>query len=105
MQRAGVGKPSVELPAAPSGSIVTSSSACVKHIVFLKRNVATQTLAEFPVPVARLYMQQVIEAMPYRSVAKMESIDHLLTAGVYELRYNDLDWAVDRLTQLVREER
>jgi hypothetical protein len=105
MQRAGVGKPSVELPAAPSGPIVTSSSACVKHIVFLKRNVATQTLAEFPVPVARLYMQQVIDSMPYRSTVKMQSIDHLLTAGVYELRYNDLDWAVDRLAQLVREER
>jgi hypothetical protein len=105
MQRAGVGKPSVELPATPSGPIITSSSAYIKHIVFLKRNVTTQILTGFPVPVARLYMQQMVDVMPYRSAAKMQAVDHLLTADVYELQYNDLDWAIDRLAQLVREER
>jgi hypothetical protein len=103
MQRAGVGKPSVEFRAAPSEPILTSSTARVKHIVFLKRNVPTQALAEFPVPVARLYMQQMVDTMPYNSAIKMQSIDHLLSAGTYELQYNDLDWAIDRLARLVRE--
>jgi hypothetical protein len=103
MQRAGVGKPSIEFPTAPFESIRTSSTAQIKHIVFLKRNVPTQVLTEFPLPVARLYMQQVVDTMPYNSAINMQSIDHLLAAGVYELQYNDLDWAIHRLTQLVRE--
>ena len=104
MQRAGVGKPSIELLTAPSEAIHTSSTARVKHIVFLKRNVTAQALTEFPVPVARLYMQQMVNSMPYRSDIKMQSIDNLLAAGVYELQYNDLSWAVDRLSRLVRED-
>jgi hypothetical protein len=103
MQRAGVGKPSIEFPTAPFESIHTSSTAQIKHIVFLKRNVPTQVLTEFPLPVARLYMQQVVDTMPYNSAIKMQSIDHLLAAGVYELQYNDLDWAIHRLARLVRE--
>ena len=103
MQRAGVGKPSIEFPTALSESLNTSSTARVKHVVFLKRNVPKQALAEFPVPVARLYMQQMVECTPYRSAIKMQYIDHLLAAGVYELQYNDLDWAIDRLARLVRE--
>jgi hypothetical protein len=30
---------------------------------------------------------------------------HLLSAGVYELRYTDLTWAITRLSRLVREGR
>lgn len=103
MQRAGVGKPSIEFPTGLSESIRTANTARVKHIVFLKRNVPTQTLAEFPVPVARLCMQQMVDSMPYNSAIKMQSIDHLLEAGTYELQYNDLDWAINRLARLVRE--
>jgi hypothetical protein len=33
------------------------------------------------------------------------AIERLLTAEVFELRYSDLDWAVDRLRTLVREGR
>jgi hypothetical protein len=33
------------------------------------------------------------------------AIERLLTAEVFELRYTDLDWAVDRLRTLVREGR
>jgi len=29
--------------------------------------------------------------------------DRLLEGGAFELRYTDLDWAVERLSQLVRE--
>ena len=33
------------------------------------------------------------------------SLEQLLRADVFELRYSDLDWAVDRLDTLVREGR
>jgi hypothetical protein len=34
-----------------------------------------------------------------------EAIDHLLSAEVFQLQYNDLDLATDRLRMLVREGR
>lgn len=100
MKRAGVGKPSVELPT--DMQIAVAASARIKHIVFLKRNVSVQELVPFPLQVARLFMQQHVHCMPYRVLPQMAAIDRLLTREVYELRYNDLDWAVDRLTCLVR---
>ena len=103
MQRAGVGTPSIEVPTAKTTVVRTSSTAMVKHIVFLKRNVSAQALVEFPVPVARLFMQQTVHCMPYRTATKMQAIDDLLEVGAYELQYNDLDWAIARLAQLVHE--
>ena len=35
--------------------------------------------------------------------AQSASIHDLLTAKVFEMRYRDLDWAVERLGTLVRE--
>jgi hypothetical protein len=35
----------------------------------------------------------------------MQSIDGILALGALELRYNDLDWAVERLRLLVCEGR
>jgi hypothetical protein len=100
MQRAGVGKPSVELATAGNAAIAKSGTAHIQHIVFLKRNVPTQELAEFPTAVARLSMQQSAQCMPWQLQVKMEAIDGLLALGVLELRYNDLDWAVERLRVL-----
>jgi hypothetical protein len=34
-----------------------------------------------------------------------DAIDHLLKAEVFELQYQDIDWAIDRLRLLVREGR
>ncbi|UWZ82271.1 HPr kinase/phosphorylase [Occallatibacter riparius] len=103
MERAGVGKPSVELSTFDIAQIATSNTAHVQRIVFLKRNVATQELAPFPTPVARMYMMQQILCMPFTAQNHSEAIDDLLRLGVYELRYNDLDWAVERLETLARE--
>ena len=103
MERAGVGKPSVELSTLDLARITTSSTALVQNIVFLKRNVPAQELAPFPKPVARMYMMQQILCMPFVAQIHSEAIDNLLRVGVYELRYNDLDWAVERLETLARE--
>jgi hypothetical protein len=103
MQRAGVGKPSVELWHGVEESFTVSRTARPKHVVFLKRNVEVQELAAFPRAVARLSMQQCAYCAPYDLERHMVMIDRLLQGGAYELRYNDLDWAIERLTQLVRE--
>lgn len=101
MMRAGGGKPSIEL--ATDSHIRTAGSARVKHLVFLKRGASEQELVTFPRAVARLFMQQRVLCMPYRTSLHMAAIDRLLTSDVYELRYNDLGWAIDRLTKLMRD--
>lgn len=103
VRRAGVGKPSVELT--PDANIQRANTACVKHIVFLKRGVQKQELVDFPRQVAHLIMEQSAFSMPFDVDRKLTAIDQLLTQEVYELRYNDLDWAITRLTQLVQEGR
>jgi hypothetical protein len=105
LERAGVGKPSIEMPTADNAAIATSNTAAVEHIVFLKRDVATEELAVFPTAVARLYMLQRVHCLPYLRLTHAEALDHLLGLGALELRYNDLPWAVERLTLLAGEGR
>ncbi len=105
MQRAGVGKPSIELPTLPGGSIRTSNTAKVQYMIFLKRNVATEELVPFPRAVARLYFEQSVHCMPYEADRRLRALDELTEVEVLELRYNDLTWAVERLGRLVTEGR
>ena len=105
MQRAGVGKPSIELPTLRDGHIHTANTAHVQYLVFLKRNVEEQELAVFPKAVARLYVEQQLHCIPYRSGAHLQPLEALLQSETLELRYNDLDWAIERLTRLIREGR
>jgi hypothetical protein len=105
IQRAGIGKPSVELFTHANAWIPTASTAHIKHIVFLKRNVDVQELVHFPRAVARLYMQQRVHCMPFDTEPHMLAVDHLLELEPYELRYSDLDWAIDRMNLMVRKGR
>jgi hypothetical protein len=105
LERAGVGKPSMEMAAAENADIRTSNTAQVSHVVFLKRDVDREELAVFPTAVARLYMMQRVHCMAYQASAQGGAIDGLLRAGALELRYNNLDWAVERLELLAREGR
>ncbi len=105
MQRAGAGKPSIEFPTNDNPVITTSNTAKVRYIVFLNRDVMTQQLVVFPTAVARMYMMQRVHSMAYEESVHAEAIDDLLRVGAYELRYNDLDWAVERLSVLAREGR
>lgn len=105
MRRAGVGKPSIELTTGPNVLHRTAHTARVRFMVFLKRGVEQQELVHFPKEVTRLYIEQQLHCIPYRSGSYMQPLEALLQSGHFQLRYNDLDWAVDRLTELVREER
>ncbi len=105
MQRAGVGKPSIELPIDAGGAIRTSATAMVRYMVFLKRNVDREELMPFPREVGRMYLWQRVHCMPYETGRHLEAMDALLDVKIFELRYNTLEWAIARLTQLVREGR
>lgn len=101
IQRAHVGKPSIELDLQPLPHISVSSTSRINHVVFLNRqHVRRQELVEFPADVARYFMLQYLFSMPDMRKIQNTMIDHLLDRGTLELRYTDLAWAVDRLCQL-----
>ena len=54
MQRAKVGKPLIEIAASAARRLRTSSTARIRHIVFLNRHVHRQEMVPFPTEVARL---------------------------------------------------
>lgn len=103
MRRAGVGKPSIEVPIVPGDAIRTSSTGHVGYMVFLERNVSKQELCPFPRAVARMYLWQTAQCMPYQMNRHLETIENLLDLKIVELRYNSLEWAIERLEHLVRE--
>jgi hypothetical protein len=101
-QRAG-GKPSIELAASALPGIKSSVSSNVKRIVFLNRRDANaQELTLFSRDEARRYMHQSLCGLEELRMRQIASVESLLTAEIHEIRYRDLNWAVDRLTRLVR---
>jgi stalled ribosome rescue protein Dom34 len=48
-------------------------------------------------------MRQVLYGPAELLAVQYRAIERLLVADVFELRYSDLDWAIDRLRKLVRE--
>jgi hypothetical protein len=102
MQRAEIGKPSIEFATASVPLFSTSSISRIKHVVFLNRNVERQELVPFPVEVARLYMLQRASSEPELRKRQAQMFDLMLEGGVFELRCTSLDWAVERLRQLIR---
>ncbi|HEX4311411.1 MAG TPA: aldolase [Acidobacteriaceae bacterium] len=98
------GKPSIELPTAPMAHIHRRESASIDYLVFLNRHHdGPSALIPYSKEVARHYMRQVPFGSSESIAVQYVSIESLLTAPVFELRYSDLDWAVERLEQLVRE--
>jgi hypothetical protein len=97
------GKPSIELPTAPMSHINLSQSAKVDFIVFINRRSGTQQLQPYRRDVARYFMRQVLFGSPQSLAVQYEAIEHLLKADIFELQYSDLDWAIGRLQQLIRE--
>jgi hypothetical protein len=95
------GKPSIELNLQPLSNISGSFTSRINHVVFLNRQgVTRQELLPFPVEVARYSMYQMLYGVPETIRVQQAMIDHLLAAGTLELRYKNLDWAIDRLRRL-----
>lgn len=103
MRRAGVGKPSIEMRVGDGGAIRTSPTARVRYMVFLARGAREEVLVPFPRALARMCLSQTVHCVPFQTARHLEAIDALLEVKTFELRYNSLEWAEERLRQLVRE--
>jgi hypothetical protein len=100
------GKPSIELLTAAIPGIARASSSVVHYVVYLNRRDANvQEMVQFLEESFRRDLHRNMFGMEELRKVQIESIDRLLGAKVFELRYRDLDWAVDRLTRLVREKK
>ncbi len=98
------GKPSIELSTSPMSHITRAQSTHIDFMVFLNRRAGgTPELRPYSADVARQWMRQGLYGSPESLAVQYQTIERLLTADVFELRYTDLDWAVDRLQRLVRE--
>lgn len=101
IQRAGAGKPSIEVATTSLSDLQTSDTAHVRHVVFLNRRQGQrQELTSFPTEVARTFILQQMCSVPELMEAQKEMIERLFEQPAFELRYTDLDWAIERLTQL-----
>ena len=104
MTSSAAGKPWVDLQTAKMPSIVRSQTATVKSTVFLNRHSGgPPMLISYSKDAARESMRQIIYGLPETQLMQLAAIDQLLEADVYELRYDDLNWAADRLKRLIRE--
>lgn len=97
------GKPSVEMQTAMIPALKCAQTAKVDFIVFLNRKALGQPkLVPYRKDVARHFMQQMLFGPENTRGPQYAAIERLLDAEVFELRYRDLSWGVDRLRQLVR---
>jgi hypothetical protein len=100
------GKPSIELPTALMPHMSCAQTAQVDYIVFVNRHAGdSPELRPYRKDVARYAMQQMFYELPEMRRKQCETIERLLEAEIFELRYTDLDWGIERLQRLVREGR
>jgi hypothetical protein len=98
------GKPSIELPTGPMSHIVCAQTTQVDFIVFLNRSFGgPPALVPYRKDDARHSMRQTLYGLPETQAMQYATIERLLALDVWELRYTDLDWAIERLQKLVRE--
>jgi hypothetical protein len=98
------GQPSIELPTASLPHIACSQLARVDFLVFLKRCPGgLLKLAPYRADVARYFMRQQLYGSAQSLAVQYRAIEGLLSAKIFELRYGDLDSAIDRLRKLVWE--
>jgi hypothetical protein len=98
------GKPSIELATALLPQITSAQTAPVDFLVFLNRHAGGRSeLVPFRKDVARHAIRQRLFGSVESLAMQYLALEKLLMADLFELRYSDLDWAVDRLDTLVRE--
>jgi hypothetical protein len=96
-----VGKPSIEVRTAEWQDLAIANSAFVDHIVFLNRNwVDAQELVPLRLSSIWPWFTQTLLSTAETRLTQEKALTRLLGAGIYELRYRDLDWAIERLNRL-----
>lgn len=99
------GKPSIEVRTSEWPEILTANTTRVDHVVFLNRRYAdTQELVPLRPSSVLPWFKQYLISPPDTRAAQEETLARLLGAGVFELRYCDLGWAIDRINQLAKKE-
>ena len=97
------GKPSIEMETANLPHLTCSETAQADYMIFLnRRGEGPPTLQPYRKDVARYFMRRVLYGSAESLAVQYEAIERMLKAEVLELRYSDLDWAVDRLERLLR---
>ena len=97
------GKPSIEVSTFEFPELTISDSTRIEYIIFLnRRNAANPGLHAFPREIARQWFRQ-SPLYDASSPVHEAALNGLLDARIYELRYTDLDWAVEYLDQFVLE--
>ena len=97
------GKPSVEVRTSSLPPMACSQTTEVGFMVFLNRRTSgPQELRTYRKDVAREFMRQTLYGTGESLPLQYEAIDRLLQVDVLELRYTDLDWAIERLRTLVQ---
>jgi hypothetical protein len=100
------GKPSIEFPTANLPHLHLAEAAHVDFIVRLNRQwEGAPELVPWRRDVARHAMWQSVIGTPDLLAMQYETIERLLAAELFELRYSDLDAAIERLETMVREGR
>jgi len=97
------GKPSVEVRTSQWPEIRTANATLIDHVIFLNRKYAdTQELIPLrPASVWPWFTQHLMAPSETRA-AQEAALSRLLAAGVFELRYRNLEWAIDRINQLAQ---
>jgi len=97
------GKPSIEVPTSELRGLVTEDEVPIDYIVFLNRQTsASVDLVPFSKTVAMRRFHQSLFPEDEAQQLRAAALQRLSTAEVYELRYHDLNHAVDRLDRLTR---
>jgi len=100
------GKPSIEIRTSEMSHVARAPCTAVDFIIFLKRRSDGEAeLRPYPTEVARYYMRQNLYGPGDSLAAQYRSIERMLKAEVFELRYSRLGDAIQRLQMLIREGR
>ena len=100
------GKPSIEVATREWPELITSASTRIDYIIFLNRSSKSSPgLYPFPRDVAFEYFRQSFLFAPAADSSQERALERLLSATIYEMRYTDLDWAIECLEELAHETR
>jgi hypothetical protein len=95
------GKPSIEVRTLGWPVISTANAAFIDHVVFLNRKcIDTQELIPLQAGTVLPWFEQHLMSTTDSRAAQEAALARLLSARIYELRYTDLNLAIDRVSQL-----
>ena len=95
------GKPSIEIPTADMPELLKSNSATVESIIFLnRRDREAPELVAFSREAASSWFNQFLYPNTALHQVQRAAVHRLLHVEIFELRYTDLDWAIERLETL-----